>query len=185
MASKATTRAEAAVRSAALAGQQSDIALRSTQARAQDAYQLTAPIDGRVAFVTARIGDNVSAEKPLMLIVPKGSPLRAELAVPSSAIAFLAVGQEVRLAVDAFPYQHFGTVPARIEAIAGAPVTLKTDGQQQSYYPVIARLERDWVPAYGKRQPLITGMSFSARVVIERRTLLNWLLAPLSAVAQR
>lgn len=185
-AAKQAMQAEAGAQAASLAAQRSEIAQRSTQASAQEAYQLTAPIDGRIAVVTARVGDNVPADKGLMLIVPNGSPLRAELAVPSSALGFLAVGQEVRLAVDAFPYEHFGTVPARIETIAAAPETLKTEsGQQQSYYPVIARLERDWVPAYGKRQPLITGMTFSARIVIERRSLLHWLLAPVIAVGQK
>jgi len=185
-AAKQAVRAEAGAQAAGLAAQRSEIAQRSTQASAQDAYQLTAPIDGRIAVVSARLGDNVAADKALILIVPDGSPLRAELSVPSSALGFLAVGQEVRLAVDAFPYEHFGTIPARIETIAAAPETLKTEsGGQQSYYPVTARLERDWVPAYGKRQPLITGMSFSARIVIERRSLLHWLLAPVIAVGRR
>lgn len=186
LAAKKTVQAEAQGQSASLAAQRSDIEQRRIGARAQDAYQLASPVDGRIAVVTTRLGDSVAADGALMLIVPNGSPLRAELAVPSSAIGFLAVGQEVRLAVDAFPYQHFGTVPARIETIATAPETMKIEsGQQRSYYPVTARLERDWVPADGKRQPLITGMSFSARIVIERRTLLQWLLAPLMVAGQR
>ncbi len=186
LAAKATVQAEAGAQSASLAAQQSEIAQRRTQARAQEAYQLTSPVAGQVAVVSARLGDNVPADKALMLVVPEGSPLRAELTVPSSAIGFLAIGQQVRLAVDAFPFQHFGTVPARIEAIAAAPEILKSEnGQQQSYYPVTARLERNWIPAYGKRQPLITGMTFSARVVTERRTLLQWLLAPLIAADRR
>jgi membrane fusion protein len=186
LASKGTALAEAGAQSASLATQQSDIAQHRTQARAQEAYRLTAPVDGRIAVVSARLGDNVSTDKALMLVVPDGSPLRAELTVPSSAIGFLAVGQQVRLAVSAFPYQHFGTVPARIVTIAAAPEVLKSEnGEQQSYYPVTARLERNWIPAYGKRQPLITGMTFSARVVTERSTLLKWLLAPLIAVERR
>lgn len=186
LAKKRSVQAEANAQVASLAAQRSDIAQRSTEASAQDAYQLTAPLDGRVAVVTARTGDNVPANTALMLIVPDGSPLRAELFAPSSAIGLLAVGQEVRLAVDAFPFQHFGTVPARIEAIAAAPEMQETDGgRRQNQYRVVARLERDWISAYGKRRPLITGMTFSARIVVERRTMLQWLLAPLIAGGQR
>jgi membrane fusion protein len=54
-----------------------------------------------------------------------------------------------------------------------------------AYYPVTVRLDRDSVDAYGRKEPLVFGMTLSARVVVDRRSLLEWLFEPLLAVRGR
>ena len=171
---------------AALAAQQSDIAQSRTATEATAATRLTAPISGRVTALTARVGQSVAAQEPLMLIVPEDQDLRAELYIPSSAIGFLEPGQEVRLGLDAFPYERFGTVRARISTIAAAPVVQQaSDGRTVPVYLVIALLRQQSVDAYGKREPLIAGMTLTARIVTEKQSLLRWLFEPLFAVGKR
>ena len=178
--------AAAGAQISALAAQQSDIAQSRTAAEAATATRLTAPIAGTVTALTARPGQSVAAQEPLMLIVPGGEALRAELYVPTAAVGFLKVGQDVRVGLDAFPYQRFGTLPARVATIASAPVAQTgPDGNAVPVYLVTARLSRQWVEAYGKREPLIAGMTLSARIVTERQSLLEWLFEPLFAVRER
>lgn len=178
--------ANAGVQIAALSGQRSDIAQRRTGIEAGDAFRLNAPVAGKVTALIARTGQAVSPQEPLMLIVPEGSALRVELYVPSAAIGFLDVGQEVRLALDAFPYQRFGTIPARVASIASAPVVQQgADGNQIPVYFVTATLGRAQVNAYGKDEPLIAGMTLTARIVTEEQSLLEWLFEPLFAVRER
>ena len=150
------------------------------------AYVLRAPVAGRVTALTARIGQPATAQTPLMTIVPAGSVLRAELSVPSAAIGFVKPGQTVRLAIDAFPYQRFGTVNGRIQTVAASPVSMTAqNGSTVSVYPVIVTLDDSAVTAFGRREPLVSGMSLTARIVTEKQSLLQWLFEPLFAVRRR
>ena len=180
------TRAATGAQISALAGQRSDIAQRRTSTEVSGAYRVDAPISGTVTALTAREGQAVSSQSAIMSIVPTNSVLRAELYVSTAAIGFLEIGQEVSIALDAFPYQRFGTLPARITAIASAPV-IQTDGQGNSapVYIVTALLERDRVNAYGDQEELIAGMTLTARITTENQSLMEWLFEPLFAVRRR
>jgi membrane fusion protein len=179
-------RAEAGAQSAGLASSRAEIEQRQVNAQAEQGYVLIAPVNGVVTAVTARRGQAVDGGQSLMAVVPSNSSPRAELHVPTSAAGFLAIGQEVRLAIDAFPYQRFGTVPARITQISATTV-LHDDasGAAVPVYLVTAELRRPWVMAFGRRQPLLTGMTLSARIVTERQSLLQWLFQPVFAVRNR
>jgi membrane fusion protein len=120
-----------------------------------------------------------------MVIVPAGGRTRVELYVPTSAAGFLRSGQDVRLAVDAFPYEQFGTVDARITYIANAPVARQTVAGVIPTYLVNAELTEPFVRAFGRKQPLVAGMTLAARIITRRQTLLEWLFQPLFAVARR
>ncbi|HEX8450017.1 MAG TPA: HlyD family efflux transporter periplasmic adaptor subunit [Allosphingosinicella sp.] len=158
-----------------------------TEAELSQGYVLTAPVGGIVTAVTGRIGQRASPEEPLLMIIPDNATPTAELQVPSVAAGFLAPGQEVRLAVDAFPYQRFGTVAGRVENISAAAAARPLpDGKGTgAFYLVTVRLARPWVEAFGRRQPLMPGMSLSARIITERRTLMEWLFEPILAVGRR
>ena len=170
----------------ALAAQQSDIAQSRTAAEAATATRLTAPMAGKVTALTARTGQSIAVQEPIMLLVPMREALRAELYVPTAAVGFLEEGQEVRVGLDAFPFQRFGTLPARVTSIASAPVAQQgPDGNPVPVYLVVAQLSRQSMEAYGKREQLIAGMTLTARIVTERQSLLKWLFAPLFAVGKR
>lgn len=178
--------AAAGVQIAALAPQKSDIAQRRTSAEVADSYRLSAPVAGIVAALTVRPGQAISPQSEIMAIVPNASRLRAELYVPSSAIGFLKLGQDVSLGIDAFPHQRFGTLPAQVTSIATAPVTqADAKGDSRGVYIVSVSLQRETVAAYGKREPLLAGMSLTARVTTERQSLIKWLFEPLFAIGGR
>ena len=120
-----------------------------------------------------------------MVIVPDGGRPRVELYVPTSAAGFLNKGQEVRLAVDAFPYERFGTVEARISDISSTAVAQQTNVGSVPVYLVTAELARASVSAFGKKQPLVSGMTLTARIVTRKQSLFEWLFEPLFAVARR
>jgi membrane fusion protein len=182
----AQTRAEAGARKAGLSSTRAELAQKRAETQAGRGYSLTAPLSGRVTALTARPGQALGGQERLMSILPDGAVPRAELHVPTSAAGFLQVGQEVRVAVDAFPYQRFGTVPGRIAAISTATVPAKDEaGTEMPAYLVSVALDRPWVSAFGKRQPLLPGMRLTARIVTDERTLFEWLFEPLLAVRGR
>ena len=178
--------ASAQAQVASVASSRAEVAQRRADVEAVRGYTLTSPITGTVTAVTARVGQPVGPQGALMVVVPKDASPRAELYVPTSAVGFLAVGQEVRLAVDAFPYQRFGTVTARISEISSVAISKAgADGAAIPVYLITAELTQPWVVAFGRRQPLLPGMTLSARIVAERQTLLHWLFEPLFAIRGR
>jgi len=148
-------------------------------------YLITTPVAGTVTALTARIGQRASSDQALMLIVPERSKPTVELYVPTAAAGFISIGQAVRVAVDAFPYQRFGTVDARIVSVSSATVAKQGSSGSTPVYLVTAALTRPTLRAYGREQRLLPGMTLSARIVTEQRTLLEWLFEPLFAVRNR
>lgn len=176
----------ARAQSANLEATRAEVSRQATNAASGRAYVIRAPVTGVVTALSARVGHSVNAQTQLMTIVPTRSALQAELAIPSSAIGFVSRGQSVRLAIDAFPYQRFGTLKGRVATVAASPVSAKgPNGSTVSVYPVIITLDKASVLAYGRNERLVAGMTLTARIVTEKQTLLEWLFAPLYAVRQR
>ena len=178
--------AQSRVQSASIAAARADVAQAAANVAGLRAYVLRAAVAGRVTALTARTGQGASPQIPLMAIVPAGSVLRGELAVPSSAIGFVKLDQEVRLAVDAFPYQRFGTVNAKVVIVARSAVgQLGPNNMAVSVYPVTVALDGATISAYGKQHALVSGMTLTARIVTEKQSSARWLFEPLFAVRKR
>lgn len=178
--------ASAQAEAAGVLSQRTELTQQLAQVEAAQGYTLTAPIAGMVTALTARLGQPAEPGRPLMTVMPNGGRKRVELYVPTSAAGFLSRGQEVRLSVDAFPYQRFGTVPARIAEIATTVIGRPgPNGAMVPVYLVTADLEEDSVRAFGRRQPLLPGMALTARIVTQKQSLFEWLFEPLFAVGRR
>ncbi len=178
--------AQARAQTASLAATRAQVAQQAASTAGQRSYVLRAPIAGRVTALTARVGQPANPQSQLMAIVPTGAKLRAELAVPSAAIGFVKPGQEVRLAIDAFPYQRFGTVIGTVQTVAASAVNAQgPNGTTVAVYPVTVALRQSAIRAYGRSEPLVSGMSLTARIVTEKQSLLHWLFEPLFAVRNR
>ena len=150
------------------------------------AYEIRAPAAGRVTILQATVGQFADTTRPEMDIVPDDSILQAELFVPTRAIGFVQPGQEVRILYDAFPYQQFGTYRGRVIEISQTILT-RTDTigpveLKEPAYRVKVSLDRPDIDAYGKRIPLQADMLLRADIILEKRTLLKWLLDPLLSV---
>lgn len=155
----------------------------------EEGYLITADVAGRVTALQARVGQFVDSARPLMTLTPKGSVLRAELYVPSKAIAFTKPGQRVRLMYDAFPYEQFGLAYGTVREISST--VLKPDEisaaviLKEPAYRVIVVPDRSTVDAYGASVPLRAGMSLTADIILEQRSFLRLMLDPILAARGR
>lgn len=160
------------------------------QITAGNEYTLTSPIDGKVMALPLDIGQTVTAGNSVMVLVPRNSPLEAELFVPSRAAGFVKPGQDVSLQYQAFPYEKFGSGKGRVVSVSRtvlAPGDISLSGMslQEPVFRVRVALDKDYVSAYGQKTPLQPGMLLNAAIVIDRRSLLEWLLDPIYAVSKR
>jgi membrane fusion protein len=155
---------------------------RIAEVNGRRAYIIRAPIAGRVSSLQAKVGQPADPQLLQLQIVPPHSPLQAELFIPTRAIGFIEVGQDVRILYDAFPYQYFGTYRGRVEKVAQTILT-STDvsipvALREPAYRATVTLERPDVDAYGKKIPLQPDMLLRADIILERRTLVDWILHP-------
>ena len=94
----------------------------------------------------------------------------------------------VNIRFDAFPYQKFGMQRARVLEISRSVLAPREAGDPRGSEPVYrvrAAIEKQSVEAFGQQVFLKPGMQFSADVVLERRSLLEWLLEPLLVRGRR
>jgi membrane fusion protein len=159
---------------------------RMAEISGRRAYIIRAPTAGRVSTLQATVGQFADPRRLQMEIVPNESVLQAELFVPTRAIGFVQPGQEVRILYDAFPYQQFGTYSGRVLNISQTIVTRSdTFGPielKEPAYRVTARLDRPDIDAYGKKIQLQADMLLRADIILEKRSLIRWLLDPLLSV---
>lgn len=182
----AQSEANARAQVAGLQAERTEVAQQMAQYDSATEYAVASPIAGTVTALTARLGQPAAQGQQLMVIVPSDGRILVELYVPTSAAGFLDKGQEVRLAIDSFPYQQFGTVRARISDIATAAVARQTNaGSMGSVYLVTAELDRASIRAFGRDRTLAIGMTLTARIVTRRQALFEWLFEPLFAVGRR
>jgi membrane fusion protein len=163
---------------------------RMIDAEARRVQVIIAPVAGRVAALPLSIGQPVSVGGTVAVVIPEGARIEAELLAPSRGAGFIRPGQEVRLMLQAFPHQRFGTVKGEVKSISKTvlgPTEISIPGLsiQEPVFRVRVSLPRDDIQAYGEAIPLQPGMLLTADVVVDRRSLIQWLFDPLFAVAQR
>lgn len=148
---------------------------------------LVAPKAGRLTAVQVREGDLVSAGQTLAHVVPndKLTNQQVHLWVPSRAIGFVERGTQVRLMFDAFPYQTFGVGMGTVIEVASAPIMPSEVPmpvpQGEQMYRVVVAIDRNGLTAFGRVWPLSPGMRLTADLVLMEKSLLYWVLEPLTA----
>jgi len=156
---------------------------RFAEANARRAYVVRAPTSGRVSTLQASVGQLADPKRMQLEIVPLSASLRAELFFPTRAFGFVRPGQEVRILYDAFPYQKFGTYRGTIAKVSQSILTgndaIGPVALREPAYRVTATLERPDIDAYGQKVPLQPDMLLKADVILDKRSLMTWLLDPL------
>jgi HlyD family secretion protein len=146
--------------------------------------QMVAPADGVVLEIgKLSVGSIVREAEPLFTLVPLGAELEAEVQIDSLDIGYIKPGAQVHLKVDAFSFQQHGMLDGKVRTISQDAFkreqTDKNGGGLDAYY-----LSR--IPYTGKLKKmtpgaqLLPGMTLSAEIVVGHRTVMSYLLYPLT-----
>lgn len=165
--------------------QQFEQDLRALQFDSQ--YTLFASISGTVSALQVEVGSDLHRHNSLLKITPPNNELRVTLMIPSQSAGFVSTNQTVMLRLDAFPYQQFGMLSARISDIDFTllmPNEIKhlPIGTQQPVFLASAVLSDMPLKAYGQTITLRSGLTLQADIQLWDRSLLEWLLAPIYAL---
>lgn len=146
-------------------------------------YTSIAPREGVVSTLLVKPAEFVAPGQELLSIVSESSRWEAVVYVPGRAIGEVVVGQHVYLKYDAFPYQKYGVARGTVASISRTILSGRSLPEQfpglEPSYRVIVSLARQSVQLAGASHPLQSGMTISAEVVVETRSLAGWLLGPL------
>ncbi|MDP3803486.1 HlyD family secretion protein [Brevundimonas sp.] len=175
-------------RQAELDGFRAQYGQRQVELRSGRGWLVTSPVDGTIATVPVTLGQSVSPDQVVAIVVPTGGRLEAELYVPVRSVGMLRPGQNVRLQYDAYPHQRFGTGESVVVSISGAPLARGSlpyaPPSPEPVYRVRATLKTTTVRAYGQAAAVRPGMTLRASIVTARRSLLQWATDPLRAAGR-
>jgi len=154
--------------------------------------QIKAPIDGTVGALLVDVGQSVSTDAELAILIKKDAKFEVELIVDSASIGFIREGQQIMIRYKSFPYQKFGQYSGSVAAVTSVSIRSNLiDKQRQAIglaasdfgYRVRAKLDSQNILGANGNYPLRTGMSVEATIMLETRRLYEWALSPFLSAA--
>lgn len=139
----------------------------------KDLYIVRSPVDGTIdQFSGVYRGSNIQTGQTIAMISPD-STLCVEVYATPRDIGFMSVGMPVKVQVESFNYNEWGTIAGTVTDISS---DFLTDAQGYSFYKVKCQLERDYLQLKnGRKGQLKKGMNVSAHFMIARRSLFDLL----------
>ncbi|MDA7415011.1 HlyD family type I secretion periplasmic adaptor subunit [Xenophilus arseniciresistens] len=138
---------------------------------------LKAPVSGTVQqLATHTVGGVVTQAQPLMVIVPDGAQVTAEVTLENKDIGFVHPAQQATIKLETFPYTRYGTVDATVRTVTADAVQ---DEKQGAIFPVTLNLHATTLDVDGRPIKLSPGMNLTAEIKTGKRRVIEFLLSPL------
>lgn len=154
--------------------------------------ELRAPQAGIVKdLATHTVGTVASPGTILMTLVPRGEPLVAEVWVGNEDVGFVRQGQAARLKLSTYPFQKYGLVEGKVRQVSadasenqGATAASVDIARNRTALPLtyktIVELDAQALMAQGVSLALAPGMQVAAEIHLGTRSILEYLLSPVS-----
>lgn len=143
--------------------------------------ELVSPEDAVVLEIAKLSQGSVArGAEPMFTLVPIGSALEAEVQIEAGDVGYVKNGDTARLKFDAFPFQKHGALDGHLRTISEDAFRRDAGQNAGTYY--IGRIDYgeeklEKMPA-GAR--LLPGMTLSAEIVVGKRSVLSYLLWPMT-----
>ena len=146
----------------------------------KDLTELDAPFDAVVLQLGNRsIGSVVREAETLVTLVPANAPLVLEADIASSDVGYAKIGDKVRVKLEAYPFQQFGTLDGSLEEMS--PDSLPGKGSGGASTPVFRSRVRlnDTVNDLSRRHiHLGAGLVATAEIKTGKRSIASYILYP-------
>lgn len=146
---------------------------------------LQAPADAVVLEIANRtVGSVVREAETLFVLVRRDMQLQAEVNVEGRDIGQVTAGQPVRIKLEAFPFQKYGTATGEVRVISQDAFSpdAKAEGARRTtapYYRVLVDLQDTRLRLPPERIQLIPGMAVTAEMKAGQRSVISYFLYPL------
>lgn len=144
--------------------------------------ELVAPVDAVVNNIRINtLGGVVKPGDTVMELLPTGDNLVVEAKIPPPDIAFVAVGQDASVKIDAYDSSIFGGMRGKVIYISPDVVAEETRQGTMMYYRVRIRLtEAEFKGDKAHEIKLRPGLTASVEIKALERTVLSYLTKPIS-----
>lgn len=144
---------------------------------------LHAPADGLVQDLrVVNEGQVIEPGGLIMNLVPIDQQLISEVKITSRDIGHVKVGQEVLVKVSSYDYGRFGGIKGELESVS--PTSFVEEGKDP-YFKGKVSLERSFVGDEARQFYVRPGMGVQAEIITGEKTLLAYLLKPISDAIDR
>jgi membrane fusion protein, adhesin transport system len=144
---------------------------------------MTAPVNGVVKSVNVTtIGQVVQPGSSAMEIVPLDDTLLVEAQIRPQDIAFLRPGLDAMVKLSAYDYTIYGGLPATLEHIGADSVTTE---KGDTYYVIRVRTRAAALRHRDRDLPIIPGMVADVEVKTGEKTVMQYLLKPMTRMQQQ
>jgi hemolysin D len=144
--------------------------------------QLTAPVDGTVQQLAIHTtGGVVTPAQVLMVVVPQGAEVTAEVVLENKDIGFVSNGQAAEIKLETFPFTRYGTVAATVKSVSADAVA---DEKRGAIFPATLQLKDAQLSVEGKTIALAPGMNLTAEIKTGKRRVIDYLLSPVQTATQ-
>lgn len=139
---------------------------------------LRSPVKGIVQRLYANtIGGVVTPGSEIIEIVPREEALLIEVRIKPADIANISTGQETRLKFTAYDFAIHGSLKGLVSFVSADTVT---DEEGVSYYVARVRPEKPYLGHESQSLPIKVGMTSEADIITDKKTILEYLLKPIS-----
>ena len=145
---------------------------------------LVSPVDA-VVLDMAKLseGSVVQGAEQMFTLVPLGAELEAEVRIDSMDIGYIKTGDSTHLKLDAFPFQKHGALEGRIRTISEDAFRRDAAGNSgglDAYYLSRISFTGSALRNMNEKMRLLPGMTLSAEIVVGKRSVMSYLLWPLT-----
>lgn len=125
-------------------------------------------------------GSVVPSGTVLMTIVPANEPLKAEVYLDNRDIGVVKKGQTAKVKLDAYEFQRYGLLDAKVDLISADSVA-QQDSRSQTSVNYLAQLElvNQFLVRNGESFSLRPGMMVVAEIKVGTRSVMDYLLSPI------
>ena len=163
-----------------------ELDMRLIDATLDRGSQILSPVDGVVSSINAQKGKSINRNFLLSVLTPRNAVMEGILYVPNRAIGFVNGGEDVKIRLDAFPYQKFGYISAKIKHVSDVALLPQEipeiTNNKELLYGVKVKLEQDYIVVQGKKIPLKPSMTFYANIMLDNRFFYEWILDPVYSI---
>ncbi len=144
---------------------------------------MVAPVDAVVLDIAKVAQGSIIREAETMFtLVPLGAELEAEVHIDSLDVGYLKVGLPAHVKIDAFPFQQHGALDATVRTVSEDAFRREaaTPGGMDAYYVGRVNFGKSKLKKLAPHNRLLPGMTLNAEIVVGKRTVLSYLVWPLT-----
>ncbi len=123
-------------------------------------YVLSSPISGTIVYIN-NVDENryVKPQEELIAVIPENEMIIGQIKIPSAGMGKIQIGQTVKLKLDKYPSDQFGSIEAKVTAIDLLP--------NEDVYDVSIELTNGLISNRGEKLAFSPEMTGTAEIITE------------------